>query len=121
MNYRAGQIIVPRFSYSSMPIGRISTPQTISISQFNRTSQNPIYLALETQFIEYETSSESDSGYVKSVANNQKSNLLTERITTMNYLLIEERAWTNLQAHARRLTDTMRRLDCHFNPAAESG
>ena len=39
----------------------------------------------------------------------------------MNYLLIEERAWANLQAHARRLTDTMRRLDRHFNPAAESG
>nr|WP_290015726.1 hypothetical protein [uncultured Alistipes sp.] len=35
--------------------------------------------------------------------------------------LIEERARTNLQAHARRLTDTMRRLDRHFNPAAESG
>ncbi len=39
----------------------------------------------------------------------------------MNYLLIEERAWANLQAHATRLTDTMRRLDRHFNPAAESG
>ncbi len=39
----------------------------------------------------------------------------------MNYLLIEERAWTNLQSHARRLTDTMRRLDRHFNPATESG
>ncbi len=35
--------------------------------------------------------------------------------------MIEERAWTNLQAHVRRLTDTMRRLDRHFNPAAESG
>ena len=39
----------------------------------------------------------------------------------MNYLLIEERAWTNLQAYACRLTDTIRRLDRHFNPAAESG
>ena len=39
----------------------------------------------------------------------------------MNYLLIEERAWTNLQAHARRLTDTMRRLDRHFSSAAEDG
>lgn len=39
----------------------------------------------------------------------------------MNYLLIEERAWTNLQAHARRLTDTIRRLDRRFNPAGESG
>ena len=40
---------------------------------------------------------------------------------TMTYLLIEERAWVNLQAHARRLTDTIRWLDRHFNPAAESG
>jgi len=39
----------------------------------------------------------------------------------MNYLLIEERTWVNLQAHARLLTDTIRRLDRHFNPAAESG
>ena len=39
----------------------------------------------------------------------------------MNYLLIEERAWVNLQAHARRLADTICRLDRHFNPAAESG
>lgn len=39
----------------------------------------------------------------------------------MNYLLIEERAWMNLQAHVRRLADTIRRLDHHFNPAAESG
>ncbi len=39
----------------------------------------------------------------------------------MNYLLIEERAWSNLQAMARRLTDMIRRLDHHFNPAAESG
>lgn len=39
----------------------------------------------------------------------------------MNYLLIEERAWVNLQAHARHLPDTIRRLDRHFNPAAESG
>lgn len=39
----------------------------------------------------------------------------------MNYLLIEEHAWVNLQAHARRLTDTIRRLDRHFKPAAESG
>ncbi len=39
----------------------------------------------------------------------------------MNYLLIEESAWVNLQACANRLTDTMRRLDRHFNPAAESG
>lgn len=39
----------------------------------------------------------------------------------MNYRLIEERAWANLQAHARRLTDTMRWLDRHFNPAAEGG
>ena len=39
----------------------------------------------------------------------------------MNYLLIEERAWTNLQAHAHRLADAIRQLDHHFNPAAESG
>lgn len=39
----------------------------------------------------------------------------------MNYLLIEERAWMNLQAHVRHLTDTMQRLDRRFNPAAESG
>ncbi len=39
----------------------------------------------------------------------------------MNYLLIEERAWTNLQAYACQLIDTIRRLDRHFNPAAESG
>lgn len=39
----------------------------------------------------------------------------------MNYLLIEERAWTNLQVHARRLADTIRRLDRYFNLAAESG
>ena len=39
----------------------------------------------------------------------------------MNNLLIEERAWANLQAHARRLTDAIRQLDHHFNPAAESG
>lgn len=39
----------------------------------------------------------------------------------MNYLLIEERAWTNLQAHARHLTDTMQRLNHHFNLAAEDG
>lgn len=39
----------------------------------------------------------------------------------MNYLLIEKRAWVNLQAHASQLTDTIRRLDRHFNPAAESG
>ena len=50
-----------------MPIGRISTPQAISIFRFNRTSQNPIYLVLETQFIEYETRSESDSRYMKAV------------------------------------------------------
>lgn len=51
-----------------MPIGRISTPQAISIFRFNRTSQNPIYLVLETQFIEYETRSESDLRYMKAVA-----------------------------------------------------
>ncbi len=39
----------------------------------------------------------------------------------MNNLLIEERAWVNLHAYACRLTDTIRRLDRHFNPAAESG
>lgn len=39
----------------------------------------------------------------------------------MNYLLIEERAWANLQAHAHQLTNMMQRLDRHFNPAAESG
>lgn len=39
----------------------------------------------------------------------------------MNNLLIEERAWANLQAYAHQLTDTVRRLDHHFNPAAESG
>ncbi len=32
------------------------------------------------------------------------------KCTTMNYLLIEERAWMNLQAHTRRLTDMIRRL-----------
>ncbi len=39
----------------------------------------------------------------------------------MNYRLIEKRAWVYLQAHARRLTDTVRRLDRHFNPTAKSG
>lgn len=39
----------------------------------------------------------------------------------MNYLLIEERAWVNLQAHARHLTDTIRLLNRHFNSAAENG
>lgn len=39
----------------------------------------------------------------------------------MNYLLIEERAWTNLQTLVRQLTDTIRRLNYHFNPAAEDG
>lgn len=39
----------------------------------------------------------------------------------MNYLLIEEHTWTNLQAHACLLTDATRWLDRHFNPAAESG
>lgn len=39
----------------------------------------------------------------------------------MNYLLIEECAWMNLQAHVRHLTDTMQRLDRHFSPAAEDG
>lgn len=39
----------------------------------------------------------------------------------MNYLLIEERAWMNLQAHVRHLTDTMQRLNRHFNLAIESG
>lgn len=54
-----------------MPIGRISTPQAISIFRFNRTSQNPIYLVLEIQFIEYETRSKSDSRYMKAVADYQ--------------------------------------------------
>lgn len=39
----------------------------------------------------------------------------------MNYLLIEERAWVNLQAQVHRLIDKVRRLDRHFNPPAESG
>lgn len=43
------------------------------------------------------------------------------KLTTMNNLLIEERAWANLQAYAHQLTDAIRRLDHHFNPAAESG
>lgn len=70
--------------------------------------------------MKYETRSKSDSEYMKAVIDyqNRIDNL---KITTMNYLLIEERAWANLQAHARRLTDTMRRLDRHFNPATESG
>mgnify|MGYP000788853838 CR=1 FL=1 len=39
----------------------------------------------------------------------------------MNYLLIEERIWANLQAQVHRLTDKVRRLDRHFNPTSESG
>lgn len=39
----------------------------------------------------------------------------------MNYLLIEERAWANLQAQVHRLTDKVYQLDRRFNPAAESG
>ena len=63
---------------------------------------------------------EPDSGYVKETLNS-KTAFITRKITTMNYLLIEECAWANLQACANRLTNTMRRLNRHFNPAAESG
>lgn len=39
----------------------------------------------------------------------------------MNYLLIEERAWNELLAHARNTAQQMKRLQHHFNPADTDG
>lgn len=66
---RAGLLSVPRFSCRSTPIGIISTPQAIGISQLNKTLQNSIYLALEIKnSMQDETQSKSDSGHMKAVA-----------------------------------------------------
>lgn len=39
----------------------------------------------------------------------------------MRYLLIEEKAWEELQAWGRKATDAVQRLKRHFNPAGETG
>lgn len=39
----------------------------------------------------------------------------------MNYLLIEEKAWQELQVRGKRAAEKLQQLRKYFNPASESG
>ena len=39
----------------------------------------------------------------------------------MEYLLIEKRAWLEMQAEAKRSADRMKETEQHFFPAGDSG
>lgn len=39
----------------------------------------------------------------------------------MEYLLIEKRAWLEMQAEAKRSDDRMKKTEQHFFPAGDSG